>query len=279
MPRPYAVALQLRPTPAARPIMHDHRVVQGSFRNTGPGESTVFGLALDRAIRNDSNVLAPPKIQPPADPEALIPEARDRQRRRRLIGAASLAVAAGLALALYAGLGLSNTPSRTQTKPSAVFAPCRTPNLSISLIRSGAAAGTVGGWLAFKNRGSSACTLHGWPKLTAFRQGASSTARHVESTMFGPNVPVHGLFKSVTGIPRVTLRHGQTAVAVFTGGDIAHGPAGDCPPAYRHLRVTPPANSASAVIPAWIAGLGHNLPDCTPMQVSMVVPASDLPRD
>jgi hypothetical protein len=239
-----------------------------------------LGLALDRAIRNDPNVLAPPEIRPPDDPDALIPEARDRQRRRRLVVVASLAVAAGLTVALYAGFGrtaTSNAPNRTEAKRSAPFASCRTPDLSISVIRSGAAAGTVGGYLAFTNRGSSACTIHGWPTLTAFRQGASSTAQHVERTMFGPYVFVHGVPKYVNGIPRVTLRHAETAVAVFTAGDNGRGPNGACPASYRHLRITPPQNPASAVIPARIPSLGHNLPDCTPIAISMVVPASDLP--
>jgi len=45
---------------------------------------------------------SPPQPATQDDPEALIPEARDRQRRRRLIGATVIAVAAGLSLAFFA---------------------------------------------------------------------------------------------------------------------------------------------------------------------------------
>jgi hypothetical protein len=41
--------------------------------------------------------------------------------------------------------------------------------------------------------------------------------------------------------------------------------------------VTPPGNVASAVISAWIGGTARELPSCTGIEVSMVVPAADMP--
>ncbi len=151
---------------------------------------------------------------------------------------------------------------------------CRNAQLHVWVTRTGAAAGTVGGYLAFTNRGAITCRLSGWPTLTALRPGASTTAVRVHETMFGPYVGGTGPY--VRGVPVVRLRYGQTAVAAFTEGD--HGPtSAPCPSPYRQLRVTPPGNSASAVVPAWIAWYGQDLPSCMGIEVSMVVPASDMP--
>ena len=162
---------------------------------------------------------------------------------------------------------------RANTEPALRI--CRTAQLHVWVTHTGAAAGTVGGYLAFTNRGPSACRLSGWPTLTAFRPGKATTAVRVHATMFGPYEGGQGPY--VRGVPVVRLRHGQTAVAAFTAGD--HGPtSAECPPPYRQLRVTPPANTASVVVPAWIAWYAQNLPSCTGIEVSMVVPASDMPR-
>jgi hypothetical protein len=145
---------------------------------------------------------------------------------------------------------------------------CATSQLHVWVAHSGAALGTVGGYLAFTNRGST-CVLRGWPTLTAVGPGEARTAVHVRETMFGPRKPVRG-------VPAVRLRHGWTAVAAFTAGD--HGPtSAPCGPDYRTLRVTPPGNTRSATVSAWIAYYGHLLPSCTRIDVSMVVAASSLP--
>lgn len=49
---------------------------------------------------------APPRPPSPAEREALIREARERQRRRRLLGAASVAIVAAVTMAAYSVLGL-----------------------------------------------------------------------------------------------------------------------------------------------------------------------------
>jgi hypothetical protein len=152
---------------------------------------------------------------------------------------------------------------------------CATAQLHFWVSHSGAGLGTVGGYLAFTNEGPAACRLSGWPTLTALRPGGSTTAVHVRSTMFGPYVGGTGPF--VRGVPIVHLRHGQTAVAAFTAGDNPGPGETRCPPSYRELRVTPPGNAASAVISSWIAWYGRELPSCTGIDVSMVVPARDMP--
>lgn len=147
-------------------------------------------------------------------------------------------------------------------------APCRTADLHVWVTHTGAALGTVGGYLAFTNRSRRNCTLRGWPTLTAIGPGAAVTAVRVHRTMFGPNV---------RGVPTVVLRPGRTADAAFTTSDVGPGPTGTCGPSFRQLRATPPGNDESAALSAWIAWYGRELPDCTGIYVSMVVPASALP--
>lgn len=155
---------------------------------------------------------------------------------------------------------------------------CSTGQLHIWLAHTGAAAGTVGGYLAFTNRGKTTCTLQGWPSLIASRPGASTTAIRKRETMFGPYENVHGVARYVRGLPRVVLEPGRTAVAAFTASDVGVGPTGACPPPYRQLRVTPPGSAMSAVISAWLGnGFAHFLPSCTGIYLSMVVPASGMP--
>jgi hypothetical protein len=83
--------------------------------------------------------------------------------------------------------------------------------------------------------------------------------------MFGPYVK---------GTPVVTLRNGERADAVFTGGEIPGPGHTSCGPHYRYLRVTPPRSSGSVLVSAWNAWLGKYLPNCGAIDVSMVVPSS-----
>jgi len=76
----------------------------------------------------------------------------------------------------------------------------------------------------------------------------------------------------------VTLRQGERAEAVFDVGDNPGPGKTTCPPPYRHLRVTPPGNSRSVLVSAWLRSYGHYLPACTRIEVSMIVPASTLHR-
>jgi hypothetical protein len=87
--------------------------------------------------------------------------------------------------------------------------------------------------------------------------------------MFGPS-------PTTKGVPVVTLGYGQRADAVFTGGDNPRPGEKTCPPPYRYLRVTPPGNSRSVLITAWLASYGHYLPGCTRIEVSVLVAASSL---
>jgi hypothetical protein len=154
---------------------------------------------------------------------------------------------------------------------NAAVAACTTSQLSIHAFHLGAALGTVGGYIAFKNRSSAPCSLTGWPTLVAVTP-SRQTAKvvHAWSTMFGPTL-------RTKRAPTVILRHGARADAVFTAGDHSALPTGACPsPPYRFLLVTPPNTTKSVQLSAWITGLGAYLPRCTDIYLSVVVPSADL---
>ena len=70
-------------------------------------------------------MLAPPKPSHD-DAELLIKEARERQQRRRLLGAAGVAIAAGLTLGIHAVVNVDREHPRVHSSrgPRAVAAPC-----------------------------------------------------------------------------------------------------------------------------------------------------------
>jgi hypothetical protein len=178
---------------------------------------------------------------------------------------------AALALPLAAcGGATPNLPTIKPSRPESVSRPpvCSTSQLRITVPWTGAAAGTVGGRIAFTNLAASPCHLQGWPVLAAVTaQGRASKAIDGLSTMFGPGLRF---------APLVTLRHGATGEAVFTGGDEPGPGETVCPPSYRFLRVTPPGNSRTATLPAWIWYYDHDMPACTGIWVSPVVPWTAL---
>ncbi len=146
---------------------------------------------------------------------------------------------------------------------------CTTGQLRISTVETGAAAGTVGGWLRFVNVGSAACSMRGWPTVVAITASGSETrAKDAPAVLDSP---------PLQAAPTVTLDPGLDAFAAFAGGDNPAGPASTCPPPYSTLRVTPPSASGSTTVSAWLAGLGANLPACVSIEVTMVLPRSLVP--
>jgi hypothetical protein len=113
-------------------------------------------------------MIAPPKPPPHDELEALIKEARERQLRRRLLGAAGVAIAAAVGLSLYAFfLGPTGKTGTTgQGRPLAA-APCSTA--------AGWKLGLSGRWseptgqhtapVVLKRLGSTPCTLDGYPRV------------------------------------------------------------------------------------------------------------------
>lgn len=98
--------------------------------------------------------IAPPRRD---DPEALIPEARDRQRRRRLLGVAGVAVAAALGLGLYAVVGGDSHARSAHPSPGGGPPLCRASQLSAAMEWPEGL--DVGGWVILTNTGGTACSL------------------------------------------------------------------------------------------------------------------------
>ena len=165
----------------------------------------------------------------------------------------------------------SSTPSaspHTATAPAGATPPCMTSQLQITLINSSVAAGTVGGWLRFVNASTEPCQFGGWPTLVGVTAaGTATVARQTNAEL---------IFPLITGVRTITMAPGDAAFAAFAGSDTP-GASGTCPPSYRSLRVTPPGNTESVSLSAWIAYYNHDLPACAGIDVTMVVPASDVP--
>ena len=170
------------------------------------------------------------------------------------------------------------TPALSAPEPAGSSAPsgapqaaaaCATPQLQISTVNTGAAAGTVGGWLRFHNMATQARFLRGWPTVVGVTvSGATVQARYVDMLLDSPNVQ---------GTPTVILEPGDDAFAAFAGGDNPVGSAMTCPPSFTTLRVTSPGATGFASVSAWNVGLGADLPDCAGLEVTMVVPRSLVP--
>jgi hypothetical protein len=103
-------------------------------------------------------MIAPPKRPSHDEPEALIREARERQLRRRLLGAAGIAVAAAIALGAYALTYGATERSATSNARGTPVPACRSSQLSAST-GLGGAAGSLIGPVLIVNRSSAACAL------------------------------------------------------------------------------------------------------------------------
>jgi hypothetical protein len=119
-------------------------------------------------------MIAPPKPPSHDDTEALIEEARARQLRRRLLGAAGIAVAAAIALGLYALTAGGDSSRSTAPAPigPAGVPLCRSSQLSRSI---GDPIGPQPGptlWVVLTNTSRTACSLPvGTPKAWVTWQG------------------------------------------------------------------------------------------------------------
>jgi hypothetical protein len=153
------------------------------------------------------SVVAPPPILPSGDQddvEALIREARARQRRRRLTALALTALVAGAVLAAYAVLAAEPPGTRERRGlPNGVTAAprCTAGQLRLDQPRGdGAGTGHVMESVSFTNTSSQSCTLRGWPVFDVVLQGGhlvrawvghirnatSSHALPVRAVLLGP---------------------------------------------------------------------------------------------
>jgi len=156
-------------------------------------------------------------------------------------------------------------PSGTTPTRAGALPVCQTSQLKIAIGPTGAVAGMSGGDLEFTNTSSTACRLAGWPQLVGLTSsGTSQAAIQVHSTEFGP-------FNS-GNVSALSIGAGATAGVAFVVG------ANNCAGTYRTLRVTPPGNTQSVMVSAWLPQVQTYLPACAPINVSPLVMASQLPN-
>jgi hypothetical protein len=139
-------------------------------------------------------MIAPPK--PPAydELEALIKEARERQLRRRLLGAAGVAIAAAIGLGAYALATGGGTNGQSDGLPSApvVVARCRASQLSASARGlNGGGFGTMDGPATLTNISDTACSLpNGRPRVRILWRGRIVPTRETNESSEGPPLRV-----------------------------------------------------------------------------------------
>jgi hypothetical protein len=150
-------------------------------------------------------MIAPPRPPSPDALEALIKEARARQLRRRLLGAAGVGIAAALGLSIYAFVAGGSPANLAQPPASggrATGPTCRAPQLSAAVGFQGATQTDVGG-ADLKNVGGRACSLPGgWPHVRLTSDGKPLDV-HQQRPLRGGGPP---------GPAAWVLAPGQTAV-------------------------------------------------------------------
>lgn len=224
------------------------------------------------------SVVAPPEPPRPEDLEALIREARARQRRRWTIGAVAVATVAAIGLAVWAVVPGSGKPrhARASRPPVGAAVPaCRTAGLSISFPLAFAATGHEGGWLRFANTGRQPCLLAGWPSVRVVeRNGTTLPVRHERlDAMWVPLT-----WKHARNAPRLTLGPGESAIAEIQDGDVPPGNGSRACPTARTLRVGVPGDRRRVTISARLRREATNLPLCYQPGVSPFVPLAALPH-
>jgi hypothetical protein len=138
-------------------------------------------------------MIALPKPPAPDELELLIREARERQLRRRLLGAAGVAIAAALGLSAYAlAFGGGGQASPTGSLVSAGAPLCRASQLSASANGlNGGAFGTMGGPATLRNVSDSACSLpSGRPRVGILWRGRIVPTRETDEASEGPALRV-----------------------------------------------------------------------------------------
>lgn len=142
-------------------------------------------------------------------------------------------------------------------------ATCRTDGLDVTRGRTGGAAGSVILTLVFTNTSAAPCTLTGHPGVSyvgedgATQVGAAAVGTGQQS---GP----------------VVLAPGAAASAQVRAAQVGNYPEQECRPTpVAGLRVYPPDNTASVVLPYSGTGCAAESPGITQLDVHPVVPGTD----
>jgi len=166
------------------------------------------------------------------------------------------------ALVFVALLASACNLSASTTVPSTTR-PCSTPQLLVTLGRGNGTAGSVYVPLQFRNRGSSACTLYGYPGVS-YVTGPGGKQVGRAGQRIGP---VGG--QSAEAV--VTLAPGSVAQATPRVIDVSNFPASSCSAIpVRGLRVYPPGETTAAFVPDATTGCTQGGP--LQLGIGFVVP-------
>src|SRR5262245_29126706 len=139
-------------------------------------------LTLERGASDNSAMTTSAPPRPPLEdqPEALIPEARDRQRHRRLIGGTAIALAAVLGVGVYAAANGARSLSTIGGSLGLGDWPvCRTGQLKPAPVLFVGTLGAEGG-MGFTNKSGTACSLPvGTPQVSLFLRGQRLAVRQI----------------------------------------------------------------------------------------------------
>lgn len=169
--------------------------------------------------------------------------------------------------AVIGNAGPSSLTAATSTTavPSGAGMPaCTGQHLQVSIARSSAAAGQVSATLDFKNVSDLPCSLEGWPSVV----GEQTSGTRVVA-MNSDNPPI-GVAQSAPS-PVLLPANGGVAEAQVEGSDLPPGGVGECP-TFEYLLVAAPGTRTTSQIPAFLAGMGANMPDCAGIGVTWVTP-------
>jgi Domain of unknown function (DUF4232) len=204
-------------------------------------------------------------------------------------GARSRAVALGILAVAASGLvmtacgnqsapGAASSSSTTPPPGSPSAAACVTSDLKISLAATGALAGQAGGYLKFTNDSGAPCRMSGWPTVIGLTAAGQAThLGHLQSSMYGA-------WHYTAPPPVITLQPGNSAYAIVAADNKPAGSSSRCPAPYTRLKVSPPGDSGSVTISAWLPGAVSYLPACTSVDgsptagTSTVTTLSSLPH-
>jgi hypothetical protein len=139
-------------------------------------------------------MIAPPERPSHDELEALIKEARERQLRRRLLGAAGVAIVSAIGLGVYAFVTGGRTDHGNSGSPTPLLsAPlCRASQLS-SIAGLNGAVGTLDGTVILTNKSADACSFPtGRPHVSVLWRGRVLPTQEAGERQSGRPIPVLG---------------------------------------------------------------------------------------
>ena len=143
--------------------------------------------------------------------------------------------------------------------PSVQHTPeCNFTELAVSAKGDGVGLGHVGVVLLFKNSGSEACGLFGYPGVAGLNAAGVPVTQALRT--------LNGYLGGTRSATEVVIAPGDSASALVEGTDVPIGSATGCP-TYSSLLVTPPDTTQSVAI-------HFSMPGCSGLEIHPVVPGT-----